>query len=146
MNRTDEKILKALQEDGRATASGISGSVHLSVPAVAERIRKMENAGVIRGYTVRLDRGKRGYRLLALVFIGLESARDIPVFTKAAVEYPEVLECHHIAGEYDYLLKVLLEDTDALEAFLSKKLKRLPGVRKTNTLIVLSTLKESYNR
>jgi Lrp/AsnC family leucine-responsive transcriptional regulator len=146
MDATDERILEALKQNGRATASQIGRLVNLSVPAAAERIRRLAKSGIIEGYTVRLNRALLGYRLLAMVFVGIAATQDIESFRKSAVQCAEILECHHTAGEYDYLLKVLVEDTDALERFLSKKLKAMPGVVRTNTVVVLSTIKQTLNR
>ncbi len=146
MDTTDRRILEALKENGRATASDISKSVDLSVPAVTERIRKLQETGIIEQYTVRINRAKMGYRLCAMIFVGIVTTADIGGFRSEIVHCPEVIECHHIAGEYDYLLKVIVEDTNGLERFLSKRLKSIRGVAKTNTIVVLSTLKERVNR
>lgn len=145
MDCIDWNILRALNENGRATASEISGKVRLSVPAVAERIRKLERAGTIERYTVKIDRHKTPYKLLAFVFVALEGTEQIAAFRAAAVAQACVLECHHVAGEYDYLLKVLAEDTAALEIFLMEVLKKMPGVTRSNTIFSLSTLKEESN-
>lgn len=141
----DWAILRALKANGRATASEISGKVRLSIPAVAERIRKLERAAVIERYTVKVNRAKTPFRLLAFVFVALEETRQIAAFREAIVAQDCVLECHHIAGAYDYLLKVLVEDTAALERFLTETLKGIPGVTKSNTILSLSTLKEELN-
>ncbi len=146
MDITDMRILEELKQNGRASASDISRGVNLSIPAVSERIRKLQDNGIIEQYTVRISRAKMGYRLVAMVFVNIETPSDIESFTSEIVRCPEVIECHHTAGEYDYLLKVLTEDTSELERFLSKKLKSIRGVVKTNTIVVLSTLKETCNR
>ncbi|WP_058300670.1 Lrp/AsnC family transcriptional regulator [Gorillibacterium timonense] len=144
-DKTDLKIIDALKENGRATASEISRKVNLSVPAVSERIRKMEEAEVIENYTVKVNREKLNYKLLVFIFVIVDETDNIENFRKTVVQYPSVLECHHLAGEYDYLLKVLLEDTKALEQFISHQLRAIKGVNKINTTIALSTLKESIN-
>lgn len=145
MDAIDWNILRALKENGRATASQISGKVRLSVPAVAERIRKLERAEVIEQYTIRIKRSKTPYTLLAFIFVALERTKDVAAFREEIVRQPCVLECHHVAGEYDYLLKVLVEDAEGLERFLMEVLKELPGVAKSNTILSLSTLKEEHN-
>jgi len=146
MDITDAKILECLKQNGRETASEISKRVNLSIPAVSERIRKLEDSGVIEKYLVKLSRSKLGYKLLAVIFVNIDDTGNVSAFRDAIVKYPEVIECHHMAGEYDYMLKVLLADTDELEDFLSSRLKSIRGVQKSNTLIVLSTLKETANR
>lgn len=145
MDKIDEAILEVLKENGRASASEISRRVQLSVPAVAERIRKLEQSEVIRQYTVKINRDKIEKRLLAFIFVNIDKTENIELFRKAIIQYKDVLECHHVAGNYDYLLKVALEDTRALELFLSKKLKKFPGVSGSNTVIALGTLKEEIN-
>lgn len=146
MDFTDKQIIEHLKSNGKATASQISKVVNLSLPAVSERIRKLNKNGIIEQYTVKLNRQKLGYGLLAMVFVNIHSTEDIADFRKNITSFPEVIECHHIAGEYDYLLKILMQDTVELEEFLTKKLKCMRGVAETNTLIILSTLKETLNR
>lgn len=145
MDEIDQKILRALKENARSSASEIGRKVLLSVPAVSERMRKLEESGVIEQYTVKLNREKTGLKLLAFVFVDIDRAEHIESFRKEIVSYSEVLECHHIAGENDYLLKILVEDTGALESFLSEHLKKMKGVVRSNTVIALSTLKEEVN-
>lgn len=142
----DAKILEVLKQNGRSTASDISKKVNLSIPAVSERIRKLEEANVIEQYTVKVNREKMGYKLLAVIFVNIDHTANIQQFREAIIQFSEVMECHHMAGEYDYMLKVLVEDTAKLEDFLSEKLKSIQGVQTSNTLIVLSTLKEKLNR
>ena len=146
MDTIDERILAELSKNARATASEISRKVNLSVPAVSERIRKLDEQGVVEQYTVRISRESAGYKLLAVIFVNLESSANITGFRSAVVQHAEVIECYHMAGEYDYMLKALLRDTAELETYLSTKLKAIPGIQKTNTLIALSALKETVNR
>ncbi len=146
MDPMDIRILEILKVNGRATASEISRRVNLSIPAVSERIKKMEDSDIIQQYCVKINRQKSGYRLLSMVFVNIDSTVDIEHFRETVVQFEEVIECFHMAGEYDYMLKVLLEDTSELETFLSHKLKSIRGVQKTNSLIILSTLKETMNR
>ncbi|KQL35275.1 Lrp/AsnC family transcriptional regulator [Psychrobacillus sp. FJAT-21963] len=146
MDIIDGKILEALKQNGRSTASDISKQVNLSVPAVSERIRKLEEANIIEQYTIKINREKMGFKLLAVIFVNIDHATNIQHFREEIIQFPEVIECHHMAGEYDYMLKVLIEDTSKLEFFLNEQLKTILGVQKSNTLIVLSTLKEIMNR
>lgn len=146
MDAIDSEILEILKINGRATISEISKKVNLSLPAVAERIKKMEDSGLIEQYTVRINREKINQKLLAFVLVNIEKAEYIQGFREAIVKFNSVLECHHIAGEYDYLLKVLVESPNALEDFLSNGLKKIKGVVKSNTIISLSTIKEVINK
>jgi Lrp/AsnC family leucine-responsive transcriptional regulator len=146
MDAIDIDILEVMKVNGRATASEISRKVNLSVPAVSERIRKLEEAKIIEQYTIKVNREKMGYKLMSIIFVNIDQTENIENFRHAVLNMDEVLECHHLAGEYDFMLKVLLEDTAELEHFLSNRIKLIKGVKKSNTLIVLTTLKECINR
>lgn len=143
MDDTDRAILRTLTLNGRATASEIGREVSLSVPAAAARIRKLEETGVIQQYTIRLNREKAGRNLLAFLLVSVRSD-SIDAFRASVVRFPNVLECHHIAGEYDYLLKAAARDTTELEEFL-RALKKTDGILRSNTIITLATLKEELN-
>ncbi|WP_298564469.1 Lrp/AsnC family transcriptional regulator [uncultured Phascolarctobacterium sp.] len=145
MDTIDTAILNCLKENGRATSSEISKKVRLSVPAVAERIRKLEQNSIIQKYTVKLDRKQTGQNLLAFVFVNIDKTEHIDAFRRQITALPCVLECHHLAGTYDYLLKVSVSDTAALESFLTNMLKKIDGVNSSNTFITLTTLKEELN-
>lgn len=145
MDIMDAAILDALKDNGRASASAIGKKVNLSVPSVLERIKKLTLAGIIEGYTVKVNRAKSGRKLTAFVFVQVEGNESIQPFRNAVVKFDCVLECHHMAGSYDYLLKVAVEDTAALEHFLTNELKAIQGVTGTNTLIALATMKEEIN-
>lgn len=142
MDRVDEEILRLLKQNWRMTSSEISKRVHLSVPAVAERIRKLEDSGMIERFTVRLNREQTGLHLLAFIMVELERPEHIVGFRERILATDSVLECHHMAGSYDYLLKVALPGTRELEQLISQTIKQIEGVAKTNTMIVLSTMKE----
>lgn len=145
MDEIDYTILNELKNNGRASASEIGRKVNLSIPAVAERIKKLEQAEVIQQYTIKINRDKIEKRLLAFIFINIDKTEDIDNFRRVIVQHNCVLECHHVAGTYDYLLKVITEDTQGLENFLSKTLKKIKGVSSSNTIITLITLKEEIN-
>jgi Lrp/AsnC family transcriptional regulator, leucine-responsive regulatory protein len=145
MDAIDIAILDALKQNARASASEIGKRVSLSVPAAAERIRKLERAGIIAGYTVRVDREKTGHALLAFLLVRVGGTENVKAFRKEIVRHDCVLECHHVTGAYDYLLKVAAEDVRALESFISGTLKGVKGVLDTNTMISLHTLKEEIN-
>lgn len=142
---TDLKIIDVLKKNSRCSTSEISKKVNLSIPAVSERIRKMEDADIIEKYTIKVNREKLNYKLLAFVYVNIDTTSNIDNFRNAIIQCNNVLECHHVAGEYDYLLKVLVEDTKSLEIFLSSTLKKIKGVSKSNTVISLSSLKEEIN-
>ena len=145
MDKIDREILRVLNSNGRATASEISRGIHLSIPAVAERIRKLDEAGVIENYTIKISRVKADWSIMAFIHVSVDDTENIANFREEINRYPCVLECHHVAGTYDYLLKVLTENMAALDYFLSNSLKTIQGVSSSNTTIVLSTLKETLN-
>ena len=145
MDTIDLNIINVLKENSRSSTSEISKRVNLSIPAVAERIRKMEEAGIIEKYTIKVNRDKINFKLLAFVLVNIDKTENVEEFRKSIVQYNSVLECHHVVGEYDYLLKVLVEDTKSLEHFISYMLKNIKGVIKSNTIIALSSLKENIN-
>ncbi|WAA09398.1 Lrp/AsnC family transcriptional regulator [Fervidibacillus albus] len=146
MDQIDYAILDILDQNGRATATEISKKVHLSIPAVSERIRNLEELNIIERYLLKINRKALDYTLLAFLFVTIDTAENIEIFRKTIVTYPEVLECHHITGEYDYILKILTTDTKELEYFISNKLKTIKGVQRSNTFISMLTLKEEMNR
>jgi len=118
--------------------------LELSAPAAAERVRKLEERGVIRGYTALVDAPALGYPLTAFIGVVLERPRDREPFLAKVGQLAAVQECHHVAGDEDYLLKVRVSGLPALEDLVSNELKGLPGVVKTRTTIVMSTVKETH--
>ena len=146
MDEIDKKIIKILSENSRISNSEISKQVFLSIPAVGERIKKLEEKNIIEKYTIRTNRNQLGYKLLAIIFVNIDDTEKIKEFREKITEMEEVIECLHMAGEYDYLLKILVRDTEELEDFLSNKMKSIKGVGRSNTMISLSTLKDVGNR
>lgn len=145
MDEIDKDILEELKINARATASDISKKVNLSIPAVAERIKKLETYNIIEKYTVKLNRIEQGYSLLAFIFVDIDKTENILPFREKIVTCKNVLECHHIAGNHDYLLKVLVKNSLELEDFLMNTLKQIKGIASTDTIISLSTLKDEIN-
>lgn len=145
MDQIDEKILRILKRNGKASATEISRVVGLSIPAVSERIRKMEHSGIIEGYGAKISRRKTGYNATAFIMVNLERSGDVEEFRQKIVEFQQVLECHHVVGAFDYLLKVLVKTPDDLEHFLMDELNEIPTVASSQTFMCLSTLKEEWN-
>lgn len=141
MDTVDFQILKMLKNNSRITNSEISKQVSLSLPAVSERIRKLEELDVIRRYTVKLNREMFSLNLMAFILVVLDQKVKAELFRETVRNCDSILECHHITGEYDYLLKVAVKDTTELESLISA-LKRSTGVARTNTIVTLSTQKE----
>lgn len=143
IDKTDEKILSCLKENSRVKASAISREISLSVSAVLERIRKLENSGVIRGYTVVTDRRKLGMSMLAILEVTLEHPRYYEHFTQVIGEMDEVASCYYMTGDFDFVLKVYARDPDHLEQ-IHEKVKSIQGVSGTRTYVSLRAVKEEY--
>lgn len=144
MDNVDKKIINALNKNGRISGADIARKVNLSVPAVTERLRKLNTSGIIEHYTVRLNRSLFDLNVLAYVHLWLDHIQSTEI-KNYVVGLPEVLECHHVAGDFDLLLKVLVKDTAALEQFLVKKIKSNKAVIRSSTTIIMSTYKEEIN-
>ena len=143
MDAIDLKALEALQTAGRESWAALGETLGMTGPAAAERVRRLEERGVIRGYAAVVDPKTVGAGLGAFVAVTLERPRDRAKFLALVDSLPEVQECHHVAGDDDYVLKVRCRDTADLERLLTRELKGLTGVARTRTTVVLSTVKET---
>lgn len=142
MDELDYRIVDLLQRDGRATQLEISRTVGLSQPAVAERIRKLEERGVITSYTARVDAAKLGKDITAFIGVSIEHPKYFDGFARKVLAMPEVLEAHRVAGQDSYILKVRTSNTKTLDTLLVETLRTISGVTRTHTTIVLSSIKE----
>jgi len=142
IDNRDIKILELLQENGRATASEIAKAVHLSIPAIGERMKKLTEKGLIKGYSTVLDHKKAGLDLTAFVFIVSEHSDHYDKFVEQAAASPAVIECHSIIGGGSHILKVRAKNSQALEDLLYE-IQNWPGVNRTQSNLVLSTYKET---
>ncbi len=138
LDQMDVQILACLQEHCKTPLAKIGEQVGLSPPAVIERIKKLEEGGVIVGYTALLDAHKLGYDIAAFIGVQTSTPRGIRDVEERIERWPEVLECHHVTGSYTLLLKVRAANTSALEALISH-LRSIEGVARTETMVVLST-------
>jgi len=138
----DYKLIDLLQHDARMTQLEMAAAVGLSQPAVAERMRKLEQEGVITGYSARVDGKKLGKDIIAFIGVRIEHPRYNEGFGKRILSIPDVLECHRITGPDSYLLKVVTEDTQSLDRLISDLLRHIPGVTRTLTTVVTSSIKE----
>ncbi|HEX2863320.1 MAG TPA: Lrp/AsnC family transcriptional regulator [Deinococcales bacterium] len=138
LDQVDRAILSLLQEDDRATNAAVGQKVGLSPAAVFERVKKLERLGVITGHHARVSPRAVGLGVTAFVAVGLESTEHCRSVAPALGRFPEVEECHSVAGEWDIMLKVRAASTKDLEDLLFG-IKRLSGVARTMTTVVLST-------
>ena len=145
MDNFDRKILKALQSNSRASLQEIGTAVGLSSSPCWERIRKLEQAGVIEGYTVRLNAEALGLTDTVLVQITLDSHSDntLEKFGETLAAIPEVVEAYLVSGDYDYLLRVAVKDTRDYERLLREQLYKIKGIRHSKSSFVLRTLKKA---
>jgi Lrp/AsnC family leucine-responsive transcriptional regulator len=143
LDRIDRRILRALQADGRLSNVELARRIALSPTPCLERVRRLERAGYIRGYRAELAPEKLGAGLLVFVQVTLDrTTPDVfEQFREAAAALPEVIECHMVAGGFDYLLKVRVSDMPAYRHFLGERLTALGGVAQTHTYVVMEEVK-----
>ena len=142
LDAKDRRILQMVQRDSSLPQSAIARKVGLSTPAVHERIKKLRSSGVIRRWTAQVDPAAVGATVSAFVEVSFERSRFETGFLERVAKLDEVLECHHITGEFSLLLKVRVGDMKALQQLLLDRLGGYEGVRQTRTVMVLSTVKE----
>lgn len=138
LDRTDLKILEILQENCRVSLRDIARSVGLSSPSVVDRIRKLENKGILKGYRAIVDAKKVGKDITAFIGVSITHPQQILTFEQEIGKVEDVLECHHITGEHTFMLKVKTENTSNLEGLISR-IRSIPGVTRTLTSVVFST-------
>jgi Lrp/AsnC family leucine-responsive transcriptional regulator len=138
---TVKQILNIIQQDARISNAEIARQVGLAPSAVLERVRKLEERGVIRGYSAELDWAQVDFGLTA--FVAVRTHECCSETDKFLAKIPEVLEVHDVAGEDSYLLKVRVKNTEHLSRLLRERLKNVPNVAGTKTTVVLQTIKET---
>lgn len=145
LDAIDRRILRELQADGRITNLKLAEAVHLSPTAVLERVKRLTRDGVIEGYEVRLNPALLGAGLMVFIEVLLDrTVPDVMDSFRAAVQArPEILECHLVAGGFDYLLKTRVADMTAYRALLGSSIWSLPGVRETRTYAVMEEVKST---
>lgn len=142
IDEIDAKILELLQRDGRMKRSDVADEVGLSISAVSERMRKLEERDVIQGYKAVVDSKRLRLDITAFIRVSVEGSEQYSSFVDRVTEMDPVLELHSITGEGSHVMKIRTRDTTSLERFLSE-IQALPGVSGTTTSIVLSTFKET---
>jgi Lrp/AsnC family leucine-responsive transcriptional regulator len=143
MDAIDAKLLDILQEDASQSYAVLGGKVGLSVSAVNDRVRKLRDQGIIRAYRVEIDPDAVGRSLMAMVWLRSDPAKGNRKMIKSLIKADEVMECHHMTGRFDFLLKLRLRNTAHLESFVTDVIKELPGIVEVLPEIALSTAKET---
>ncbi len=143
MDETDLKILALKQADASVSNADLARQIGMAPSAALERVKKLEQKGVIQQYTARLNADLLGLRLLAFIFIKSSEGPGNATVAKQLAKIPDVLELHHIAGDDCYLLKVRSSDPQSLIRLMREKMGKIPGILSTKTTIVLETLKET---
>jgi len=145
LDRYDKAILAELQRDGRISNVQLAGVVNLSESACLRRVRGLEQAGLIERYVALLDQKKAGLTGTVFVHIALrrEEQSQLAEFEAAVQEIPEVMECHLMTGEFDYLLRVVIADMADFERLHNESLTRLPGVARVNSSVAIRTVRKT---
>src|SRR4030095_16441956 len=143
LDAIDRKILHALQADGRATNVELAAQVHLSAPQCYRRVRALEEGGVIRGYLAQVDAEALDLAVTAYVSVSIAGdqfgrVREIEAQIR---DYPQILECQSVSGDYDYLLKVVAKDLKSLSTFLTDRLMQVAGIDDVRSMICLEEVK-----
>ena len=144
MDIIDVKILEVLQANSRVSISELSKTVNLSLSAVSERLKKLESSNVIEKYTVILNSQALDKELSVIMNISLENPHQTSEFLNFVRTEDEILECHYVTGEYDYVLKITTRNTATLENLMNR-IKGISGIKRTQTNVVLSSVKHLYS-
>ena len=140
LDTIDVRILEVLQENARVSISELSKQVNLSLSAVSERLKKLENSNIIEQYTTVLNPAAMEKELSAIMMISMEDPSDTVEFRRLVQELDEILECHYITGTYDYVLKITTKNMATLE-LLMNKIKSIKSIKHTETNVIFSTIK-----
>lgn len=140
LDAVDIKILEVLQGDARITTKALADQLNLSTTPVFERVKRLEREGLIKKYVALVDNKKLGLRLIAFISISLtkHSRSYLEKFVNEVEQYPEVMECYHIAGNYDFLLKVVVRSMEVYETFVLTKLSTIANLGQVQSSFVLS--------
>jgi len=146
LDQKDLAILKLLQQNARITVKEISDTVHLSTTPVYERIRRMEEAGVIRQYATLVDHSKVKKGLMVICYVSLKQHNKTAgaKFIKAIHEMNEVIECYNISGEFDFMLKVVAENMDAYYDFHVNRLSEVENIGNVQSVFVMGVIKQTH--
>lgn len=142
LDNLDIKVLEILQKNGRTKRNELAEAVGLSIPSISERLKKMEEKGIIEGYYTKLNRHAFGYDIMAYILVMMESSKHYKDLILKVEKNPKIVECYSVLGEGSHLLKAVVKNSEALEKLLGE-IQAWPGVMSTKTTFVLSTIKET---
>lgn len=145
LDKSDRQILKLLQQDGRISNADLARKIGLSPPSMLQRVRKLETAGYVKGYSTRLNAEKLGFTLDVIAMISLSMHQDQPIdqFIENILQVPEVLACYHVSGDYDFMLRIVAKDMHDYERILKERLASIKAVGKIHSCFVLNVNKET---
>lgn len=145
LDTVDKALVNLLQKDSKQTNKALAYKLNMSVTAIFERIKKLESSGVVKRYVALVNHKIVDKNFMAFCHIKLvQHSRDFVVkFEREVTKLPEVLECHHISGDYDYLLKVVVKDMEAFREFMVNKLTSIEHIGSTHSMFVISEVKNS---
>lgn len=143
IDRYDSVLLEALQRNGRASNVELSELANLSAPQCYRRVKRLESDGIIRGYTAQINPAAVGLGVVAFVSINIDrdQFKQVRELEKAIRQFPEILECYTISGDFDYLVKVVANDLKSLSNFLTDRLMQVPGVSGVRSMVCLEEIK-----
>ena len=146
LDRIDRRLLARLQQDGRTAVAQLAREVHLTVTPTLERVRRLETSGHIEGYFARLNPARLGLGLLAYVEVSLDRTTPdaFERFKQVMLAHDGVMECHMVAGGFDYLLKVRVTDMESYRRFLGDRIASVRGVQQTHTYFVMEEVKSTH--
>lgn len=145
LDTTDENLLALLQQDAKQTIKSLAFKLNLSVTAVHERIKKLERNQTITQYVALIDKNRvnKSFMVLCHLKLNEHTRENIKRFEKEVTQLPEVMECYHVSGDYDFILKILVKDMPAYREFLVDKLTALSGIGSTQSTFIIDEVKET---
>lgn len=136
----DKQIINMLVENGRTSYADIAKAVGMKSPSVIDRVKRLENLGIIEGYSVEINYKKMGYDIIAFIGISIDNAKHVDDFEEIVLQLDkDIISCQHVTGEFTFLLKAISRNTNSLSTLI-KKIRNVSGVDRTNTILVFSTM------
>ncbi|MEZ5163126.1 MAG: Lrp/AsnC family transcriptional regulator [Fimbriimonadaceae bacterium] len=146
LDKVDLEVLRILQDSGRITNAELAKRVGLSPPSMLQRVRRLEDSGFITGYVATVNHERLGFPLVVMAMVRLAMHQDEPIekFIDSIKKIPEVLECHHVSGDYDFMMKIVARDMHDYERIVREKLSKVKSVGRIHSCFVLNTNKDIH--